>query len=138
MGPRFTNRGYRPRRPVLAAGGARLQWVHGSRTVVIGWYDPENGQFVGWLQWVHGSRTVVISRSDSANGSTLGLQWVHGSRTVVIPEAPKARYDSRPASMGPRFTNRGYRRALTRFRTACTKASMGPRFTNRGYPVLSL
>src|SRR5262249_2718229 len=87
---------------------------------------------IGGLQWVHGSRTVVICRfafaSENLLVASMGprfenrgylnravrlayqalLQWVHGSRTVVIILDRANWLASRKASMGPRFENRGY------------------------------
>src|SRR5207302_288319 len=109
MGPRFANRGYRWQIPFVRSVWEVLQWVHGSRTVVIGpsrtiwrgFFTGFNGSTVrepwlssapkeeveraGALQWVHGSRTVVIDYYRLRKKScTLSLQLVHGSRTVVI------------------------------------------------------
>src|SRR5438046_1813699 len=62
-----------------------LQWVHGSRTVVIVFGGGLSARADDALQWVHGSRTVVIVRAVMTGVPSHSLlQWVHGSRTVVI------------------------------------------------------
>ena len=113
MGPRFANRGYR-----------------------VGGY-PGYGLFQK-LQWVHGSRTVVIALNKGCSGTWRKLQWVHGSRTVVIVIFLCWRHIRRNAraSMGPRFANRGYR-CHGNCRRRGGMASMGPRFANRGYRLTS-
>src|SRR5262249_36905336 len=85
------------------------------------------------------------------------LQWVHGSRTVVmLAEASRRLVDDAGASMGPRFSDRGYVEGPSRKRGSLElqlvpgsvtvvmreslfdelpsiSASMGPRFSDRGY-----
>ncbi len=61
---------------------ARLQWVHGPRTVVMVVCLDAFEFLAKWLQWVHGPRTVVMVEDDLArmaargfNGSTVRGPW---------------------------------------------------------------
>ena len=115
-----------------------LQWVHGSRTVVIDNDEANETNSAKMLQWVHGSRTVVIGSRHFAgwrprtrfNGSTVREPWLSCGRLSRLRSVPEA-------SMGPRFANRGYRVKQGLF-GHLAEASMGPRFANRGYRHLSL
>ena len=157
MGPRFENRGFVGGRLLVSAAGAVLQWVHGSRTVVLlhclatldlrrfrfngstvrePWFcSIGNGSF--WhsaaLQWVHGSRTVVLSAIVA--DSRAWRSRFNGS-TVREPWFWRAMLDYirlfAEASMGPRFENRGFGDSSARLEHR-RQASMGPRFENRGF-----
>ena len=96
----------RNRRPIPHAL-ARLQWVHGRRTVVRA-SSPVAPFIPTELQWVHGRRTVVRSAAasisatvSSFNGSTVGEPWLGRQ------DKYKNRIHRVSASMGPRSENRG-------------------------------
>ncbi len=136
---------------------ARLQWVHGPRTVVIyaslthcvpddgasmGPRSENRGYFLGVEVEVSAAPNASMgprseNRGYSADplwpGSTQRkLQWVHGPRTVVIIIDGRTRVKICKASMGPRSENRGYSK-YGGFLLADGTASMGPRSENRGY-----
>ncbi len=133
MGPRSENRGYACLLPNAASPDAKLQWVHGPRTVVIAALRGCTGACGRCFNGSTVREPWLSSMSCTSARATSGLQWVHGPRTVVIGCMWSACSVSRAASMGPRSENRGY--ARSKQLTACwhEQASMGPRSENRGY-----
>ncbi len=64
------------------------------------------------LQWVHGLLTVGDNDGAPMDRETLlGLQWVHGLLTVGDQGRCQVFYNRVLASMGPRPSDRGRRRA---------------------------
>src|SRR5947209_4052047 len=84
------------------------------------------------LQWVRGPVTAVMGDSVAEVPAWVELQWVRGPVTAVMSVPRLARVAQVAASMGPRSGNRGYvvQRPLGYGRDL---ASMGPRSGNRGY-----
>ncbi len=159
MGPRFSNRGY----GYLRGGGPfatpALQWVHGSRTVVMQAFRvPEalqpivfNGSTV-LEPWLCSDRSRPRHRAGHIfNGSMVLEPWLWFSHarpltqlscnfngsTVLEPWLCLHRAESALAkprsSMGPRFSNRGYGLPPAANLHSVKETSMGPRFSNRGY-----
>ena len=134
MGPRSENRGYAAGCSVKTACCAKLQWVHGPRTVVMRTVHLSscagrcsfNGSTVRepWLclNLTHGSLIIMCG----FNGSTVREPWLCRSSWPTVPNA-------RSASMGPRSENRGYVGVCGADVADGNLASMGPRSENRGY-----
>src|SRR5439155_27990 len=61
-----------------------------------------------WLQWVHGSRTVVITALAAGqlqiSFASMGPRFANRG----YPDVKNSKSSRRRASMGPRFANRGY------------------------------
>src|ERR1700722_20384834 len=132
MGPRAENRGYVSSLTAPALTDAKLQWVHGQRTVVTPGETStchlylstsmgpraENRGYgeaaerlhgkAARLQWVHGQRTVVTDAGEYNTPFRKQLQWVHGQRTVVTHAYHRRLATRDPTSMGPRAENGGY------------------------------
>ena len=160
MGPRSENRGYETLEADHEMISARLQWVHGPRTVVIQlrWLPAACDRRLG-LQWVHGPRTVVMTRTFSAglpacgfNGSTVREPWLYGNRRRWCCVRPSFNGSTvrepwlcqdRRTGVGPAGQLQwvhGPRTVVMPIavgadpQKAISSASMGPRSENRGYP----
>src|SRR5688572_10509943 len=104
MGPRFANRGYRP--PAATRAAPSPPAFNGStvREPWLSWNSSALALHLYNLQWVHGSRTVVIhcgnqSSALPATAPSMGPRFANRGYLEIVPRCPVVQ----DPSMGPRF-----------------------------------
>ena len=108
MGPRFDERGNRADRGEDGPAPPRLQWGRASMSAETGRCNPEEEQ-ERWLQWGRASMSAETkSGSVCIQEPHASLQWGRASMSAeTVPSVRHRRVLREPASMGPRFDERG-------------------------------